>query len=78
MKVTVIPIVIALGTFIKRFGTRTGGLGNNRTGWDCPNYSIIEIDQNNEKSPEDLRRFAVTQIPVENHQLTLMWKNLTE
>ena len=47
-------------------GTRTGGLGNNGTGEDCPNYSIIEIGQNTEKSPGDLRRLAVTQTPVEN------------
>ena len=32
----------------QKIGTRTGGLGNNRTGADCPNYSIVEIDQNAE------------------------------
>ena len=31
---------------------------------DHPNKSIIKIDQNTEKSPGDLRRLAVTQIPV--------------
>ena len=40
------------------------------------NYSSVEIGQNTEKSPGDLRRLAVTQTPVENHQLTLMWRNL--
>ena len=47
-------------------------IGNNGTGRDCPNYSIVEIGQNTEKSPEDLRRLAVSQNPVENYQLTLM------
>ena len=68
MKVTVIPIVIgALGTITK--GTKAGGLGNKRTSGDHSNYSIVEIRQNTEKSPGDLRRLAVTQTPVENHQL---------
>ena len=62
----------------QKIGTRTGGLGNKRTGRDCLNYYIIEISQNTEKSPGDLRRLAVSQTPVENHQLTLMWKTLKE
>ena len=41
MKVTVILIVI---------GTGTGGLGNKRVSGNHPNYSIIEIGQNPEKS----------------------------
>ena len=69
MKVTVIPIVIdSLGTDnkgllkgVKDFETR--GLGNKRTGRDHPNYCIIE------KSPEDLRRLALTQTPVKDNQL---------
>ena len=52
----------------------TGGLGNNGTSEDCPNYSILEIGQNTEKSPGDLRRLAVTQTPVENHQRQVMGK----
>ena len=59
MKVMVTPIVIGvLGTIL---GTRSGGHGNNGTGGECLNYSIVEIGQNTEKSPGDLRRFAVTQ-----------------
>ena len=38
------------------------------------NNRIIENSQNTEKSPGDLRRLAVIQTPVKNHQLTLMWK----
>ena len=39
---------------------------------DHPNYYIIENGQNTEKSPGDLRRLAVAQTPVKNHQLMLM------
>ena len=56
----------------------TGGLGNKRTVGDHPNYSLIEIDQNTEKSPGDLRRLAVTQTSTNDYQLTLIWKTLKE
>ena len=36
--------------------------------------TIKTIGQNTEKSPGDLRRVAVTQTPVKDHQLKLMWK----
>ena len=49
-----------------------------RMSGDHPNESIIENSQNTEKSPGDLRRLAVIQTPVKNHQLTLMWKTLNE
>ena len=39
---------------------------------DHPNDNIIENGQNTETSPGDLRRLAVTQTSVKNHQLTLM------
>ena len=39
----------------QRINKVTGGLGNNRTSGDHPNYSITEISQNTEKSPGDLR-----------------------
>ena len=42
-----------------------------------PNDSIIENDQNTKKSPGDLRRLAVTQTLMKDHQLTLMWKTLS-
>ena len=58
-----------------RINKRTGGLGNKRTSGDHPNYHIIKINQNTEKSPGELRRLAVTQTLVKDHQLTLMWKN---
>ena len=52
----------------QKIGKETRGLGNKSTSGDHPNYSIIEIGQNIEKNPEDLRRLAVTQTPVEDHQ----------
>ena len=50
----------------------TGRLESWRTSGDHPNYSIIENDQNTEKSPGNMKRLAVTQVPVKNHQLKLM------
>ena len=38
----------------------TGGLGNNRTSGDHPNYCIIGIGQNTAKSPGNLRRLKET------------------
>ena len=47
----------------QRIGTGTGRLGNEKTSGDHPNYTIVEIAQNTEKSPGDLRRLDVTQTP---------------
>ena len=66
MKVTIISIVIGV------FGTVTKGPGGWRPRGDHPNNSIIEDGKNTEKSPGDLRRLAVTQSPIKDHQLTLM------
>ena len=44
----------------QRFGTDIGELGNKMSG-DHPNYSIVKIGQNTEKSPGDLRRLPVTE-----------------
>ena len=44
----VIPTVIGV------FGTGTGGLGNKKTSRGFPNFSMIKIGQNTEKSPGDL------------------------
>ena len=56
----------------QRIIKRIGGLGGWRTSGDHPDYNVIENGQNTEKSPGELRRLAVTQIPVKDHQLTLM------
>ena len=67
MKVTIVPIVIgALGTITKGLLKE---LGSWRTGKDYPNDNIAKNGQNPETSPGDLRRPAVTQTPVKNHQL---------
>ncbi len=52
------------------------GTGNWRTSGDHPNYSTVENNQNTEKSPGDLRRLAVTQTPVKDHQLMQTGKTL--
>ena len=72
MKVTVIAIITSALDIVTRGGTGTGGLGNNRTSEDYPNYNIVEVGQDTKKSPRDLKRLVVTQTPVENHQLTLV------
>ena len=75
MKVMVILIVIsALGTVTK--GLVQGLEDLEKTGQDHPNYCIIEILQNTEKSPGHLKRLAVPQTPVKDHQQTLIWKTL--
>ena len=60
-----IPIVIFYS--YQRIDTRTGEPGNKRTSRDHRNYCIIDIDENTEKSPGDLRRFRVTQTPVKGY-----------
>ena len=59
-------------------GKETGKLESKWTSWDHPNYSIIEIGQNTEKSSRDLGRLAISQTPVEKRQQTLVWKTLIE
>ena len=60
----------------QRIGTGTGELGNKRTSRDYPNCSIVEISHNTEKNPRERGRLAVTQPPVESHQLTLVRRTL--
>ena len=48
-------------------GKRTRRLRNQRASRSYPDYSIIKIDKNTEKSPGDVRRIAVTQTPVKDH-----------
>ena len=52
--------------------TVTGGLGNQRTSGDHPNYCIIKTSQNIKKSPRKLRKLPTNQTPVENHQLPMV------
>ena len=70
--VTIIPIVIgALRTIPKSWFKGLEDLESKITR-DLPDYSILKIGQDTEKSPNDWRRLAVTQNPVENHRLTLV------
>ena len=46
---------------------------------DHSNYSMIEIGENTKykkkkKRPGDIRKLSVTQIPVKDQQLTLVWR----
>ena len=71
----VIPIVtVMLEMVSKRLRRETKDIVNQRKNQDYPNYRIGEFSQNTEKCPGDLRRLAVTQTPVKDHQLTLVWK----
>ena len=56
----------------QRLEIGAGCVGSLKRNRDNPNNSIAEFGQNIQKSPEDLRRLAVTQIPVKGHQLTLV------
>ena len=77
MKVTVIPMVIgALGKSPKGFLRELEELEIGKWAKTIQTRDI-KIGQNTEKSPGDLR-LAVTQTPLKNHQLKLMWKTLKE
>ena len=56
MRITVIPVVNStLGTVPKK----AGRFGNKMTNRNHPNYCIVEISQNTEKSPGDPKRLDV-------------------
>ena len=56
----------------QRIDAGTGRLGDKRTNGGHPNYCIIKIGQITEKSCGNLKRPAVTQTPVGNHQLMMV------
>ena len=79
IKFTELPIVIGtLGTILRGLVRGLKWVGNRRTSRTYPNYCIVEVNQNTDKSPRDLRTLAVTQTPVKDYQLTLEWKIRTE
>ena len=51
----------------QRLGKGLDGVVNRRTNGDHPNYSIVKIGQNTEKSPGDLQRFGVSLAPLKDH-----------
>ena len=66
MKVTVIPIVTgALGAVTKE-------LVQGQRIWKRHQNDSIKIGKNTEKSPEDLKKLAVTQTPGKDHRLMLV------
>ena len=79
MKVMVIPNVIgALGTISNGLVNGLGELGNGRTSRYHPDYSIIRLGQNTEKSHRDLWRLGVTQTTVKGYQLKLARKTFKQ
>ena len=56
----------------QRLGKKDGRFKKRRTSGHHPDYSIVKIDQNTVKSPGDLRRLAISQTPVKDHQLALV------
>ena len=50
----------------------TEKVGNKRTSGCHPKCNIVEIGQNTERIPGDLKRFVVTETPVRNYRL--VWK----
>ena len=82
MKVTIVPIVIgALGTVIKGLLKGLEDLevgGRVETIQTTGLLRMARILRRVLETWGDLRRLAVTQTPVKNHQQTLMWKTLKE
>ena len=79
MKVMIIPIVTGA------FGAVTKGLLKGEEDLEfgglvetIQTTALLKNGQNTEKSPGNLRRLAVSQTPVKNHLLTLMWKTPKE
>ena len=56
----------------QRLGKKNEGIEDLRKNVVHPDQSIVKIGLNTERSPRNLRRLAVTQTPVKDHQLTLM------
>ena len=46
---------------LQKLGEGARKVGNRKKRRDRPNYSLVKIDQNTEKSPGDLMKHAVTQ-----------------
>ena len=68
LKMIIVAIVIGVSVQSLKIDTKPGGLRNNATNGDHQNYYIIEIYQNTEKSPGNLKKLAVIQTSVKDHQ----------
>ena len=72
MKVTVIPVIVGtLGT-VSNGKEKIERIGNQRKNRDHLDHSIVKIGKNIQKSRLDLRRIAVTQTLVKDHQHSLV------
>ena len=56
-------------------GNEAGRVGNRWTSRDYPIHCIAKNVQDTEKSPGNLRRLVITQTPLKDNQLTLVWRN---
>ena len=72
MWVTVIPIVTAGFWTVPKGLIGAGRIRNQRTNRDHPNYIIVKIGKNTEKSPGDLRRLVIIDTPVKDHLLMMV------
>ena len=73
MQVKIIPIVIgAFGTVTKGLLKGLEDLDIGRRVDTIQTTALLRTGQNTEKSSGDLRRLALTQVPVKNHRLMLM------
>ena len=71
MRIIMIPVIIGeLGT-VPTDLEKNGGR-NWKPGKEPSVHNSVKIGQNTEKSQVDLRRLAVTQTQVKDHQLTLV------
>ena len=59
-------------TFPKAWTKDWNEIESPRKNRDHPDQSIVKISDCTQKSPGDQRRLAVSQIPVKDHQLTLV------
>ena len=70
----VLLVVGTLGTVPKNLEKRQKEYRNQRTSQDHPDKSIIKISSNTHKSSGGMRKFAVTESPVKDLPLKLVWK----
>ena len=90
LKITIIIIIIKIIIIINNNNVavafwmvpkslkNTERMWNPRLNRSYLDHSTAEIGKNTQRSPGDLRRLAVTQIPVKDHHLKLMWKTWNE
>ena len=79
MKVAVIPVVNkALATILKGLVKGLVDLENRRWVETIQTTTLLWSAKNTEKCPGDLRRGTVTQTPVKDYQLTLVYKSVKE